>query len=344
MDQENNIDELDKMLFNYFDSNKDVPNYINETIHNTLQKENKQSHSFDIMKKVAMIIISFGIVSTSIVFADDIINFIASIFTNSTEAIDSAVENGYVQNVNIDYVYDNDIGVRVDNIVLDDTNLDISFIYNYLGLDVIDYLELYKYKIKDENNNVLYELDRNTYYKENVSIGTQLKKDNDIAQIDENIFKESLLYTSKKFVNCKEIIIEISQIKIIANNNSDIKYGNWNISIQIGEDFKNRESVFYIIENNNNLNDSKVELTETSLKINLKFNFKLDEQIFNDRENIILVDSSGKNYYYKFADMKYIDNVSKLYLEYDIGKHFNNIEELKLIIKNKEEMEFKFFK
>ena len=66
MDQENNIDELDKMLFNYFDSNKDVPNYINETIHNTLQKEKKQRNSFNIMKKVAMIIISFGIISTSI--------------------------------------------------------------------------------------------------------------------------------------------------------------------------------------------------------------------------------------------------------------------------------------
>ena len=99
MNQENNIDELDKMLFNYFDNNKDVPNYINETIHNTLQKEKKQRNSFNIMKKVAMIIISFGIISTSFVFADDIIDFITSIFTNSTEAIDSAVENGYVQNV-----------------------------------------------------------------------------------------------------------------------------------------------------------------------------------------------------------------------------------------------------
>ena len=88
MNQENNIDELDKMLFGYFDSNKDVPNYINETIHNTLQKEKKQRNSFNIMKKVAMIIISFGIISTSIVFADDIINFITSIFTNSTNGID----------------------------------------------------------------------------------------------------------------------------------------------------------------------------------------------------------------------------------------------------------------
>ena len=335
MNQENNIDELDKMLFDYFDSNKNVPNYISETIHNTLQKEKKQRNSFNIMKKVAMIIISFGIISTSIVFADDIINFITSIFTNSTEAIDSAVENGYVQNVDMDYVYDNDIGVRVDNILLDDTNLDISFIYNYLGPNVIDSLELYKYKIKDENNNVLYELDRNTYYKENVSMATQLKKDNDIGQIDENIFKESLLYTSKKFVNCKEIIIEITEIKITRNTNSDIKKGSWNISVQIGEGLKNRESEFYEIENNKYLNYSKVELTETSLKINMEFNFRLDKSLLRSSEAIILRDSSGKEYNYKFSDMEHIENnCCKLYLEYDIGKFFENINNLELVIHN----------
>ena len=335
MDQENNIDELDKMIFDCFESNKDVPNYINETIHNTLQKEKKQKKSFNIMKKVAMIIISFGIISTSIVFADDIINFITSIFTNSTEAIDSAVESGYVQNVDMDYVYDNDIRVRVDNIVLDDTNLDISFVYNYLGSDVIDSLELYKYKIKDENNNVLYELDRNTYYKENVSIATQLKKDNDIVLIDKNEFRESLLYASKKFVNCKEIIIEISEIKITRNTNSDIKNGSWNISIQIGEGLKNRESEFYEIENNKYLNDSKVELTETSLKFNMEFNFRLDKSLLRSSETIILRDSSGKEYNYKFSDMEHTENnCCKLYLEYDIGKFFENINNLELVIHN----------
>lgn len=346
MDRENNIDELDKMLFDYFDSNKDVPNYINETIHNALQKEKKQRNYFNIMRKVAMIIISFGIISTSIVFAYDIINFITSIFTNSTEAIDSAVENGYVQNVNMDYIYDNDIGIKVDALVLDDTNLDISFIYNYQGKEPIDSLELYKYKIKDENNNILYELDRSTAYKESISSATQLKKDNDIVLIDENIFKESLLYTSKQFINCKEIIIEISQIKITRNTNSNIKNGNWNFSVQIEEDLKNRESVFYTIENNNYLNDSKVELTETSLKINLEFNFRLNKSIIRSSDMIILRDSLGKEYDYKFSDMEFIENnCCKLYLEYDIGKYFENINSFELIIYNEiEEMNFKLKK
>ena len=96
--------------------------------------------------------------------------------------------------------------------------------------------------------------------------------------------------------------------------------------------------------NNTYIDNGTITLTETSLKIKLKFKCKLNEQILNDRENIILMDSIGKKYYYKFLDMKYIDNVNELYLEYDIGKNFNNIEKLKLIIKDNDEIELNLFK
>lgn len=346
MGENNKIDEFDKMFYDYFDNNKEVPQRIHDTIYSAFDRRRQKRKRANILKKVAMIIVTFGVMTTGIVFADDIINFITSLFTNSTDGIESAVQNGYAQTVDMEYVYDNNIGVKVDNLVLDDTNLDISFIYNYQGDDKINSLELYKYIIKDEKNNILYELDRNETYKENISIATQLRKDNDIVLIDENKYKESLLYTSEKFLNCKEITIEISQIKIITNNNSNVnvRNGNWNISIQIGETLKNRESEFYEIKNNKYLNDGKVELTETSLKIKLRFQYKLDEQIFNDKDNIILIDSTGKNYYYKFSDMKYIDNDSELYLEYDIGKYFSNIEDLKLVIKHKEKIELIFLK
>lgn len=342
MNQENNIDELDKMLFDYFDSNKDVPNYINETIHNTLQKEKKQRNSFNIMKKVAMIIISFGIISTSIVFADDIINFITSIFTNSTEAIDSAVENGYVQNINMDYIYDNDIGVKVDALVLDDTNLDISFIYNYQGKEQIDSLQLYEYTIKDEDENILYEF--NNELKSNFVYPIYVSRYNETVLIENDIYKDSIVYTSKHFPNIKKLKLGIKKFKVIHNDNSNIISGNWNIEINLDNKITSSNSEFYSVCDNEYLNNSKIELTETALKIKLGFKTKLDEQIFNDRENIILRDSNDKCYYYKFSDMKYIDNVSELYLEYDIGKYFSNIEELKLIIKHNEEIELIFLK
>ena len=65
------------------------------------------------LSRVAVIFITVGILTTGVVFAKDIVNFVTSLFTNSTPAIDTAVENGYVQNIDMDYVYSNDIGVKV---------------------------------------------------------------------------------------------------------------------------------------------------------------------------------------------------------------------------------------
>ena len=335
MNQENNIDELDKMLFNYFDSNKDVPNYINETIHNTLQKEKKQRNSFNIMKKVAMIIISFGIISTSFVFADDIINFITSIFTNSTNGIDSAIQNGYIQNVNMDFVYDNDIGVKVDALVLDDTNLDISFIYNYQGDEKIDSLELYEYTIKDENNNILYEYGDNV--KEEFIYPIYVNRYNDTILIEENTYKDSLIYTSKEFSNIKKLIIDIKSFKILSANNSNIQNGNWNIEFKLEESFYLSKNEFFETEYNEFINHSKVELTETSLKLEIELNLNLDKSLLREYKTIIMKDSVGNEYNYKLADLEHIDkNTTKLYLEYDISKYFNNINNLELIIRNKD--------
>lgn len=339
MNQENNIDELDKMLFNYFDSNNDVPNYINETIHNTLQKEKKQRNSFNIMKKVAMIIISFGIISTSFVFADDIINFITSIFTNSTNGIDSAIQNGYIQNVNMDFVYDNDIGVKVDALVLDDTNLDISFIYNYQGDEKIDSLELYEYTIKDENDNILYEFSNDI--KDEFTDLLYVSRYNETTFLENGKYKDSIIYTSKEFPNIEKIKLDIKKFKLLDDENTKIISGKWNIEINIDNKFIQKEIEFYEIAYNKYINSGKAELTETSLKIYLEFICDLDNSIVREENNIILFDALKNKYLYDYADMKIENingkNIKKLYLEYDIGKYFENINELELLIKNSQE-------
>lgn len=343
MNQENNIDELDKMLFDFFDSNKDVPNYINETIHNTLQKEKKQRNSFNIMKKVAMIIISFGIISTSFVFADDIINFITSLFTNSTEAIDSAIENGYIQNVNMDFVYYNDIGVKVDALVLDDTNLDISFAYNYQGKEQINSLELYEYTIKDENNNILYELSDDK--KDELIFPLYISRYNETVLIEDNIYKDSVIYTSRDFSNIEKLKFEIKKFKTFYNEKSDIISGTWNIEVNLNEIFREKKNEFYSVSYNKYINNSKIELTETSLKISLEFNTLLEKEDLKKVNAIILKDNLDKEYFYNILNLQNNLNTSSLFLEYDISKFYNNIDILTLIINiNGQKIELKLEK
>lgn len=344
MDENKQIDEFDKMFYDYFDNDKEVPQRIHDTIYSAFDRRRQKRKRINILKRVAMIIVSFGVMTTGIVFADDIINFITSLFTNSTDGIDAAVQNGYVQTVDMEYVYDNDIGVKVDNLILDDTNLDISFVYNYQGAKTIDSLELYEYTIKDENDNILYEFSEEQNINDYQTFINEVIKDNEIIQINENTYKESIIYSGKKISKFNKIIIEIQSINLISENNTNLLNVNWKLEININDVLTTRNNEYYNILDNKYIDSGVITLTETSLKIKLDFKTKLDEQIFSDRENIILMDSNGKIYYYKFSDMKYTDNGNELYLEYDIGKHFSNIEELKLIIKYNEEITITFFK
>ena len=84
-------------------------------------------NSKNIIKKGIGIVACFVVLFSGIVYAKDIENYLKRIFNNTTEAIDKAVENGYIQQENMDYTYDKDIGIKVNSLILDDLNLDISF-------------------------------------------------------------------------------------------------------------------------------------------------------------------------------------------------------------------------
>ena len=78
--------------------------------------QKKKSYKYMKYAMAACICLMF---STGIVFAKDIESYIKKIFNNSTEAIDSAVEEGYVQEIKDDFTYDNGFGIKIDNILLD---------------------------------------------------------------------------------------------------------------------------------------------------------------------------------------------------------------------------------
>ena len=83
--QENNFDEIDKILFKAFENSPDVPDSTKHTIHNAFKlprKQKKKNYVYSTLQKVAIFIVTFTILTTSVVFAKDIINFITNIFTN----------------------------------------------------------------------------------------------------------------------------------------------------------------------------------------------------------------------------------------------------------------------
>ena len=72
-----NNDNFEEKIFNYFKENRDVPDKITQSIYEVkLQKNKYKMFSFDNIRKIAITAISLITVSTGVVFAKDIAQFV----------------------------------------------------------------------------------------------------------------------------------------------------------------------------------------------------------------------------------------------------------------------------
>ena len=344
MNQENN-DNLDKILFDTYEKNKDIPLSTQNTIDNTIdnifaKKSSKHKSSFDfILKRIAILVISLSAITASTVFAKDIINFFTSIFTNSNEGVDTAVENGYVQNVDMDFIEDNNLGVKVDYVLMDDHNLNISFVYKYMGNDVeqitgLNYMDI---TIKDEKENVLCVLSQEEQLSNNTTTLQKSTKFTNNQQIINNYsIRTSLFVASDNFPKSKMLYISINNISLNSNDKHINFSGNWNFSIDLSDKFVYRTSYKYKCSNNEYVNSIKTLLTDTSLSITLQLNTNFNKNILYSYNSIVLKDISNKNYSYIrmlttntlkpndtitifYPITIYDDNIDKLFLHIDLN-------------------------
>ena len=222
------------------------------------------------------------ILISGLVCKKDIANYINPSFTSVKEAINCAVKNGYIQNIGSEFVYYNNVGVRVGNIILDDYNLNIMYEYNYNSN--IEEVFLQEYEILDNNENIIYEQNEEYY---NQTLTNSLRRVMEIEPKD-NIGIESILYASEKYPIIEKMYIHISKINI---NNEQIT-GNWNLEVDIDSQFNKREVIEYEIDNLKHVLDYRIIMSETSLRIYIKFDDLCDDGIFG-RDRIILEDSNG---------------------------------------------------
>lgn len=341
MKQENN-DNLDKILFDAYEKNKDIPLSTQNTIDNTIdnifaEKNTKHKKSFDfILKRVAVLVISLSVVTASTVFAEDIINFFTSIFTNSNEGVDTAVENGYVQNVDMDFIEDNNLSVKVDYVLMDDHNLNISFVYKYMGDDMeqISGLNCMDITIKDEKENVLYMLskdDQNINTTNFTNSTAQLVNNQQI--IDNYTVRTSLLLTSINFPKSEMLYISINNISLKSENEIIDINGNWSFSISLSDKFVYRTSYKYNCSDNKYVNNVETFLTDASLSITLELNTTFDRKTLLKYNAITLKDSHHTEYSYtRMFSEDILESSSRITLIYPITIYDTNIDKLFLHI------------
>lgn len=236
------------------------------------------------IKIASIILVLFAI--TGVVFAKEIVRFVKHIFINTSDGVESAIEKGYMQEVNMDYIQNNNIDIKVDYILMDDFNLDIMFNIGLKELKELSSIKLNNIVISDENGNILLtEFNDRDKYLEFCRKNKIENTDNYIAlgyynyssltyDYQNSTYLYSYIVRSENFPKSKKLHIAFDEIVLFSGNivNKEILHsinGNFELDIDLDEKIYNRETLIYNLEycNDNNLKLLNAAVSETGMKI-----------------------------------------------------------------------------
>ena len=287
--------------------------------------ENNRKWRFIEMKKTIASILCIVFMGTGIVLASN------SLWNHwNNKGVKTALEYGYVQNVEMDYNIQNDLGIKLDSIIIDNSNIGIVFNYkipsNFKNIDNIAIKDIV---IKDEKNNIIFE-DGN---EKSLSTGYAEEFASENSIVKQAILLNNLNHTYPKSNN---IYISFSTVNIFRNQkNIKTITGNWNFDINVTDKFINRETIEYTAGQSKDIEVISAELTSTGLDIEMKFNFPLNAE--NLGKNIKIQDNDENEY---FSDKLIAENeltTPTIKTSFPITI-YNAHDNLKLIIKTDKEI------
>ena len=284
--------------------------------------------------KIATVACCMLIVTTSLVFAKDISNFVAKIFNNSNKAIDVAVENGYVQTEEMEYVYDKDIGVKLDSLVLDDINLNISFNFE-TKKENIKSIRFDNFNITNDNDKVVFRSEfEYSETLEELPLYNSLNWSNEPIKLSETTYTDSILLGLRpERDDFKELYFDINSIQLTyMDNNKEIIEGNWNFKVTISDEMRKSSNIIYnMSENNEYIESCTLTMSNTGATIDFKSKEKIPMATFENAGVFAgeLVYLSNNEKTYKPSMMEYNEDGMKIRFE-DIGTFIEKSDTLNL--------------
>ena len=285
--------DIEKILQKANTEDKKIPRCVEDKIRyalNNLDKPQKIGSIFNnkdkkiYFKLVPALTMGFVLV-TGISFAS---SYTIKHFFNYNDGIDTAIENGYILNNDMEYRSANNIGIKVENLLMDDYNLNISFSIQFdeeINSEFVSDIEFLDMIITDNDNKILYCEDKETFEKfcTTNNIEERWKETNDnyintgsnsyLKNINES--KADLIYNlyANSFPKSKLLNIEVNKIKIYAEKEVIIE-GNWKVEVSIPEKFYNREVYVYQVEScsREDFSINEVIVYDTGTKIKLVTN------------------------------------------------------------------------
>lgn len=280
---------------------------------------------YNMKKKVIATVCGCLIVISGVVFAtnsEKIINH----FRGLGNGVESAAESGYIENPEMDFVNSTgvannnekiveniDVDVKVDNFLMDNTNLSTQFVFKFddkinevINFEDIDNIELKDLIILDEEDRIIYsgnDKDRfEEFCKENNLTYTFAEYNESYLNCGLNNFINytssenksiNLMYNmyTDEFPKSKKLKFNFTQI-VISGENGDSKInikGEWNFNIDVPEKMYNRSEEYYKVVNcdNKNFKVYSAVLTDTGFEIGVIINGL-------ERPNILTVEEIDK--------------------------------------------------
>lgn len=285
-------DIIDAKLYKYFE-NIEVPEKLDNIIEKSITKKKRYKNKIynQYVLKVASIFIIF-VLAGSIVFAKDIANYIIELFAYTHQGVVRALENGYIATIDMDYIYSNEAGIKIDSIMMDEYNLLMTFtLRTKENISNIRHIEIPDLMITDENNNIVfcdyanskgyeeyckkYKIEyskknmRNNYT--NNGYATEiLKKEGNQVTFVYKMYSRGYPKSKKLNINFKDINLKEKAIEapIITTN------GVWKINIDLPEEFYNRDISYYTVKDGsdevNNIKITNAAVSNTEMKISFK--------------------------------------------------------------------------
>ena len=282
----------------------------------------KKNKTYIFAQKIAAVFICCLVLS-SCAFSGEWKDILTKIFYGQGANIEYAVDNGYVQNIDMDYVESNGIKIKADYFYMDDY-------YMYIALDVVaeeefDRILLDKFELLDEENNIIFS-------------NSQLFKDIFFQSETKRILKNKAIIFGKfskmqnKFYNYDYLKININKIQLVNNDTSKYIQGNWDLVTKITNSVFQEQK--YYIDSKNLIESCEISYKNFVLNIKIKFKEECIEKFDANRNDVYIQDNSGRTYN--------INGISKFENDKIIANFFvdedSNTENLKLNIKYNDEI------
>lgn len=259
-----------------------------------------QRQSMRILQSATVLICIFGI--TYFVHATSFLDYLMNVFNLSdinfeNKGIEDAIENGELQNINMDYIKQNGVGIKISYVLMNDLSL-------YIVFDIETDFSLYE---KDVNNiefrnlAILNEKEQYFYNK----YQNKMFKGNKAVVQDEHHMKDVVFIMASEFPESKELNINSSSIRFY-------KKGEKNLNLN---EFNEKFNLEYNIKLDNNVNnkiDMSYNIVEKKIQNN---NIKIRKAICDETGLNLLIESNKMKFAVKEKSLLKKDEASIYYIE-----------------------------